>query len=273
MRFILSIILVSCSLFALSQFDYPIIEIEEAQLLATYSLKWQEDSLDSNFIRQEDMLLFIGKNTSKFTSNDNYRLDTITRKIKSWNEFKVIAYDRTNPLPHSAIRYRIFKNYPLGKLTCLDHTLDGTFKYEEALDFFNWQLTGDTATISGYNAQKALCSFGGREWIAWFSPELPFNDGPFKFNGLPGLIVKIFDTQMHYEFELVSIEKPFKKLMIDYVKKDFIEATKQEFFRAKDASRVDIINRAKAAGLPSESQQRAARNMKKRNNPLELKRK
>jgi len=272
MRFILGIILVSISLSSFAQFDYPIIEIEHTKLIATYSLKWQEDSLNSDFIRQEDMLLFIGDNISKFTSIDSYCFDTITRKVKSWDEFSMLTSDRNNPLPHSAISYQIFKNYPIGNLMCLEHTLDGTFKYKENIEIFNWELAGDTATICGYKVQKATTDFGGRKWIAWFSPELPINDGPYKFNGLPGLIVKIFDTHKHYEFELVSIEKPRQKLMIDYLKKDFIETTKQGFFSAKDAFRDDIIYRAKAAGLPSKSQQRAARNMKKRNNPLELKR-
>lgn len=253
--------------------NYAIEEIEPSNFIVTYSLNWQQDSTDANFIRQEDMLLFIGKKTSKFTSLNYFRFDTIMRQVSSREEIQRLLSDLQNPLPSSAFHIQLFKQYQKEKLMCIEHTLDGTFKYEEKLNLFNWKLTGDTATISGYNAQKALCNFGGREWIAWFSPELPFNDGPYKFNGLPGLIVKIFDTHKHYEFELVSIEKPRQKLMIDYVKKDFIEATKHDFFRAKDASRVDIINRAKAAGLPSESQQKAARNMAKRNNPIELKRK
>ncbi len=260
------------SIFA-QQSNYPITELEPAELIVTYSLKFQQDSTNPNFIRQEDMLLFVGQNISKFTSNNAYTSDTITRKVSSRAEYQKLLSDLNNPLPHSAFFYQIFKKYQKEKLMCLEHTLDGTFKYEEKLNLFNWQLTGDTATISGYKAQKALCSFSGRDWIAWFSPELPFNDGPYKFNGLPGLILKISDTQNHYVFDFISIEKPTEQLMIDFKKKDFIESTKQVLFRAKDAFRADIINRAKAAGLPSKAQQNAARNMAGRNNPIELKRK
>lgn len=273
MRNFLIIILASFSLSSFAQFDYPIIELEPTELIATYSLKWQEDSLNSDFIRQEDMLLFIGQNTSKFTSENFHKYDTIMRKVSSWDEFEVLHYDKSNPLPHFAIFYQIFKNYPKGNLMCLEHTLDGTFKYEESLELFNWQLTGDTATIAGYKAQKAICNFSGRDWIAWFSPELPFNDGPYKFNGLPGLILKISDTQNHYVFDFISIEKPTEKLMIDFKKKDFIKTTKEKFFRSKDYFREDIVNRVKEKGASSKSQQKAARNMAKRNNPIELKRK
>ncbi|MBN1651750.1 MAG: GLPGLI family protein [Bacteroidales bacterium] len=266
------VLFVSLPIFA-QQFDAPIKEIESVEFIVTYSLKFQEDSTNSNFIRQEDMLLFLGRKRSKFVSQGYFSFDTITRKIKSFPELQGLMANTSNPLPRTVFRSQIFKNYPDDKLTCTEHILDGTFKFEDNLDLCNWQLTGDTATLYGYKVQKATTEFGGRSWTAWFAPELPFNDGPYKFNGLPGLIVKIFDSQNHYVFEFISIKKPSKDLMIDYVEKDFIKATKQDFFRAKDAFRDDIINRAKAAGLNNEMQQRAARNMARKNNPIELKRK
>jgi len=269
--FLISVLLVSLPIFA--QFNAPITEIEPTQFIVTYSLKFQEDSLTPAFIRQEEMLLLLGKNRSKFVSQGYFSFDTITRKIKSFAELQGLMANTSNPLPRTAFRSQIFKNYPKGKLTCTEHILDGTFKFEENLDLFNWQLTGDTATLYGYKVQKATTEFGGRSWAAWFAPDLPFNDGPYKFSGLPGLIVKIADSRNHYVFEFVSIKKPYKKLMIDYVEKDFIEATKQDFFRAEDAFRNDIINRAKSAGLNDKMQQRVARNLNRKNNPIELKRK
>lgn len=43
---------------------------------------------------------------------------------------------------------------------------------------------------------------GGRQWIAWFTNEIPFQDGPFKFYGLPGLIVKLEDSEDYHKFLL-----------------------------------------------------------------------
>ena len=246
-------------------------EIEPTNFLVTYSLLWQQDSTDANFIRQEDMLLFVGKSTSKFTGLNTFRYDTIMRQVSSREEIQSLLSDMKNPLPHSAFRYQFFKQYHKEKILCIEHTLDGTFRYEEKLSLFNWQLTGDIATIAGYKAQKATTDFGGRSWVAWFSADLPFNDGPYKFNGLPGLIVKVHDTRNHYVFELISVEKPAKELMIDYKIKDFIDTSKGKFFEAKERVRTNIINIAKKAGASHESQQRAAQNMAKRNNPIELK--
>ena len=61
--------------------------------------------------------------------------------------------------------------------------------------------------IGTYNTQKATTEFGGRKWNAWFTTDLPFQDGPYKFNGLPGLIVKIEDDGGNYSWELKGNKK------------------------------------------------------------------
>ena len=59
--------------------------------------------------------------------------------------------------------------------------------------------------IGPYKCKKATTNFRGRDYIAWFSEDIPINDGPFKFNGLPGLIVEIYDTEAKYSWIIKSI--------------------------------------------------------------------
>jgi GLPGLI family protein len=61
--------------------------------------------------------------------------------------------------------------------------------------------------IGSWEAQKATTEFAGRKWTAWFAEELPFNDGPYKFKGLPGLIVKISDETNSHSMELRGTSK------------------------------------------------------------------
>lgn len=265
-----------CFLYALStsaqlRFDYTYLNLDTSNLRCTYSLTFAEDSTKTERTRTVDMYLFFGKNINLFISLNKYRTDTIMRKIKNSSQLQELMLDPNSPIPK--FLYSIYKNYPTGKLTFVEHTLDGTFKFEEDLNLFNWQLTGDTATISVYKVQKATCYFGGRSWIAWFCPDIPFSEGPYKFNGLPGLIVKVYDTKYHYVFELKTIEDLEKDVIIDLKEKDYIESTKYEFFKAKDAFYADIINRGKEKGLSNNSIQTAAKNLSTRNNPIELKRK
>lgn len=49
--------------------------------------------------------------------------------------------------------------------------------------------------------------FAGREWTAWFTSEISIPDGPYKFYGLPGLILKISDKTNTHSFEMISVQK------------------------------------------------------------------
>ncbi len=70
-----------------------------------------------------------------------------------------------------------------------------------------WQLTNEKKQMQGMTWQKALASWGGRKWTAWFVPEIPFQEGPYKFHGLPGLIVEVYDEGRNYHFTLNRTQK------------------------------------------------------------------
>lgn len=80
-------------------------------------------------------------------------------------------------------------------------------EYQEPPGAFTWAITPATATIAGYACQRATTTFGGRTWEAWFTREIPVADGPYKFCGLPGLIVKVGDERGHYVFKLLRLSK------------------------------------------------------------------
>lgn len=74
-------------------------------------------------------------------------------------------------------------------------------------DVIEWKLSEETKKISDFNAQKATSNFGGRKWTAWFVKQIPFSEGPYKFTGLPGLIVSLEDSQNQFSFNLIKSKK------------------------------------------------------------------
>ena len=88
------------------------------------------------------------------------------------------------------------------------------YQYSEDIPVQDWKLHDDTITVCGYLCQKATCRFRGNNFVAWFAPEIPVSNGPWKFGGLPGLILKVYDNDKHNVFECIKIESHTKKYPI-----------------------------------------------------------
>ena len=80
------------------------------------------------------------------------------------------------------------------------------YRYTEPWPSMQWTLESKKQTICGYQCQKATCHWRGRDYEAWFTSAIPMKSGPWKFGGLPGLIMKIYDTKHLYTWEAVSVE-------------------------------------------------------------------
>ena len=80
------------------------------------------------------------------------------------------------------------------------------YRYKEPWPSMQWTLANEKQTICGYQCQKATCHWRGRDYEAWFTSAIPLKSGPWKFGGLPGLIMKIYDTKHLYTWEAVAVE-------------------------------------------------------------------
>jgi GLPGLI family protein len=109
--------------------------------------------------------------------------------------------------PISNDDFKTFKNYNINEKLILD-----------------WVIQDDSIIISNIKCQKATLNFRGRNYTAWFSTEHNIPFGPFKFYGLPGLIIQIQDDRKEVFFSLNSIN-----LKQTDVKKNFDKFNKNVF--------------------------------------------
>ena len=109
--------------------------------------------------------------------------------------------DISKSIKPAKFNHIITKSYPTMEICYTEIILQDKISYKETKPF-KWNITSEKAKIGEYNAQKAKTTFAGRNWIAWFSTEFPFQDGPYKFSGLPGLIIKVEDDAKNYSWEL-----------------------------------------------------------------------
>lgn len=114
-------------------------------------------------------------------------------------------------------------------------------QFTELCPVQQWKLHNETKTILEHRCQKATCHWRGRDYVAWFAPDIPVKRGPWRFNGLPGLILKIYDTNHFYTFEAVSLKKVNEPMMLyDF---NYRKSTRQ---RVRKLQRVLQVNYWKA---------------------------
>lgn len=104
-----------------------------------------------------------------------------------------------------------------------------------------WNIREEKKQIGELACQLASCRFRGRNYQAWFAPEIPVSAGPWKMGGLPGLIVEMEDDQQHMVVRLERItatdQVPVFPKKVRYDWPAFASRRNTFYKRLKDATR------------------------------------
>lgn len=167
-----------------------------------YEYKYVLDSTAKDKPEIEIMLLDVIPKGSKFYSKETFETDSLTRAAM---EKQIQAgsgqLDFSGIKDKGKVRYSVEKMYPdysvlfFNSLSADEYMIQDSRKQD-------WKILSDKEKVGAFIAQKAVCNFAGRKWTAWFTTDLPIQDGPYKFYGLPGLIVKLEDATQTHSFEL-----------------------------------------------------------------------
>ncbi|KQC31856.1 hypothetical protein AAU57_14680 [Nonlabens sp. YIK11] len=101
------------------------------------------------------------------------------------------------------------------------------FYVKDSIPSIAWDIKEETKVIGGLSCTKAEASFNGRDYTAWFTFEIPLPYGPWKLNGLPGIILEAYDTNKEIFFYFKSIEYPSKNEL--FITKPFLSDKKSEW--------------------------------------------
>lgn len=82
---------------------------------------------------------------------------------------------------------------------------------------------------------KATADYHGRKWTAWFAPEIPVQDGPWKLGGLPGLIMEATTDDGKYSFVATGIQQVAKAIGSVYLADSYEKTDRKSFLKAKRA--------------------------------------
>jgi len=233
---------------------------------------------DSTKIVRERMVLLSGQNGSKYLSNNKLLADSIL--LDQYNNPKMMngapSFSQQG-VPKVKVNHQVAKNFSTSTYKFNNILGIQQFSFSDSLPVLNWKPEEEKKEVLGYVCQKATTHFSGRDYIAWFAPAIPIPDGPYKFSGLPGLILEIYDTKAEYRFLSVGLEKATRKIaalpknsMIKELKNSNDYKIVYNRFKNNPAPFFEIDNMK----LPPELIERAIKNasemLKLHNNPLEL---
>ena len=193
-----------------------------------------------------DFILLAGPDCSKFYNSHTQWLDSTrcTKDGDQWYNQQALLMMGELMQKSREEREAILNSSPTGRPVDLyvvrdkdmfkvwDMVYQEFRKYSELIEERVWTIVDDsTKTILGYDCIMATANYHGRNWTAWFTPEVPLNTGPWKLLGLPGLILEAVDSTGQHHFTangIQSVNMPIAKVYEPY---SYEKTTRKEFLR------------------------------------------
>lgn len=177
---------------------------ENALAKVHYTFVHINDTTQTDKKHQDEMVLYLGQNSSYYTSYASYRMQEQVQKQMDDPAFdgniQIKGIGSATPESYFFTRSpkQLKKTY---KLLQQQYVLDQEFPVLE------WAVGSETRDIGGYLCQKAEADFKGRRYTAWFTTEIPFQAGPWKLQGLPGLVLEAYDQKKEVSFLYAGFDK------------------------------------------------------------------
>ena len=199
-------------------------KVDVSAIECIYYYRVIDHSLGS--MREYHAILEMGDSISKYESYGSYRLDSalVGKQQMTFGEYFDL-YNKYSP----DFKEFLLENVNANKLSYYGKVSIDKFMYQEDIPQINWTLSDSTKEICGYLCHQATASFRGRNWIAWYS-DIPKNVGPWKLNGLPGLILEAQTEDKEHFFTAISVRKSSSPITI--IQKDYFKTTRERFNKA-----------------------------------------
>ena len=172
-------------------------ESEPVLLQVHYEFYHLHDTLQPDHPNREEVVLYVGRQSLLYGSYEGQRIEQNIKKQMDDPSFDGDLVIKSSARPSEEFLFIRPRNeeikvvYPFNSVNYL---------LESSYPHIDWIIESETRNIGGYQAQKAVGEFGGRRYTAWFTVELPFQGGPWKLQGLPGLVLEATDEAGEVKF-------------------------------------------------------------------------
>lgn len=208
-----------------------------------YQVSMKTDSTASPTV--ENAYLDISRDKSIFYGEKRMQRDSLMQRSFQTKNFN---FDRSQMEQYrTQLNYTVEKDLTAQKITYKNRIARDQYAYDEDRAF-DWKILPETNKIGEYRVQKAETDFAGRKWTAWFTQDVPVMDGPYKFSGLPGLIVKIEDSKGDYTFDLKETKK-IGELPVFQQRGSLVTVKRKDYEKQEEKYRKDPVSFMNSQGV------------------------
>ena len=181
-----------------------------------------------------DWTMLANSSLSKFYNRLSEKIDSMCSTPKGKKEYDALMFKSMSSGKASMAKpsnlYVIISNSK-SEVEVYGKAVDNYYRYSEPFDEMSWVMTDSVKIIIGYECLQAKTTYHGRNWIAWFTPEIPISTGPWKFRGLPGIILEAYDSDRDYCFVATGIEKTTEEIRPVYSKKQYEKSDRKAMLK------------------------------------------
>ena len=203
---------------------------DKSVLEVSYAVKYRLNTGDAE-LRNDVVALLIGERQSLCYSEHSRRRSFVSDSLSKAQVplDEMMATLGSKDVPRFGQSWQVLKNYPKEGVSCyINNVFRTQYAVEEPLNPFEWELLEGDTTVAGYPCQLAQTTWRGRTWRVWYTLDLPYDNGPWKLGGLPGLILVADDAAGDYHYSCISIRQG-QGLPIAYEGKKPDKTTQKDF--------------------------------------------
>ncbi|MBO9690798.1 MAG: GLPGLI family protein [Chryseobacterium sp.] len=199
-----------------------------AKLEVRYSMKFIPDSTKKNNASYADVTLLCNENESLYYSPDAKKYyDYLYKKTREMSGNKI---DLGSLPAYPKVRGNVYRNG--STITATLPVSKYNYSFEEPQ--LKWELLKDTKTIDGMKCNLAQTTTDtGDIFFAWYTQQYPFSEGPFRFKGLPGLIIKLYNKNNTIEINASEIRQSSEIIEPLSLGRIIKLKSKEEFLKAR----------------------------------------
>lgn len=209
----------------LSNFYWAYAQNNKAVMEINYETKIISDSLNKNKIDiYASTLLCNNKQSVYFSREAKAFYEGTSSQTISTSYGAILKYPKSVASIYKEENETLIASLPVGKYI---------FTFEEPA--LKWEILNDVKTVKGFKTRLAkTITDTGDTFFAWFTPDIPITDGPFRFKGLSGLVLEVYNTSKTIEIYATDIKKSeeiieslnYRSVIKAKSKKQFLQARK-----------------------------------------------